>query len=76
MPSRPVAFEQSSLLIYFVTCSGVMNGIVKNVSLGILLLTYWLIFSVFKLGASLSFDSKCSLLRKSMYLISELFLQS
>ena len=38
-PSIPVAFEESSLLIYDETCSQVIRGIVKYVLFGIFVLT-------------------------------------
>ena len=50
-----LALEDSNLLIQVETCSDVMRGIVKKVSVGPLLSTKLHIFSAFRAGVLLSF---------------------
>ena len=47
IPSRPVALDESSLLIYDVTSSVVIKGILKLILFGTLEFTKFLILSIF-----------------------------
>ena len=78
MPSKPVVFEHCSFFIYIIrNLFRSYERYSKECVIGyfvINILTYF--FWYLNLVLRYHFDSKCSLLRWGMYLISKLFLQS